>query len=71
MDALAQLVDALLLAHYDTAARVGEEVHVRAHGKIFSIRHADGRFYMTQLIVGTAARACGDQEGVVTELGNW
>jgi len=70
MDALSQLVDALLLAHYDTAARVGEEVHVVAHGRNYAITHSDGRFYVTQLKASTVARACVDEDGVVLELGN-
>jgi hypothetical protein len=70
MDALSQLVDALLLAHYDTAAVVGDEVHVKAHGRNYSVTHSDGRFYVTQLKATTVARACADEDGVVVELGN-
>jgi hypothetical protein len=71
MDPLSRLVEALLLANYDTAARAGDEVRVRAHGRNFSILHSAEQFHVTLLDADTITRTCEDEDAVVEELRNW
>jgi hypothetical protein len=66
-----EVLGRLQMLGYPDPGRVGNEIHVNAHGRAFIISDQGDQYVVRDAAGQSIARMCGDPDEVIREIRNW